>query len=147
MIVVAACSSAGSNSAPALSATTSPPQTVAPIRNPGVLCSRFVDTLLDIARRGVDVPNSTVAARYRALAEAGRDAGEGIAPTIQHLADTLSDLAAGRGTQVAMLDAMSAVTRRCRDMGHPFSAAQAQELQRLFNQSLPTVPSTAAPAP
>jgi hypothetical protein len=145
---VAACSSTSrASSAASASPSTATTATLAPIATASALCSRFVDTLLDVARQRAPVPNTVVAARYAALAGAGRRAGDGIPQAIQHLADALNALAAGSGSQIAMLDATSAVTRRCRQTGHPMSATQARALQQLFQATLNTTPTSVGAAP
>jgi hypothetical protein len=103
--------------------------------------------LLDVARQRAPTSNAAVAARYAALVDAGGQAGDGIPQAIRKVVDALNALAAGTGSQITMLDATGAVTRRCRQTGHPMSAAQAQALQQLFQATLPTTVPSGGTAP
>ena len=148
LVVAAAAGCASSSTSGTGSSTPStlrvPAVAAASVRTPALLCSAFVDTLLDVSRNKASIEMS--AARYQALVDATTGDPEGIVAKIKQLVVDLRGLETGAATETQALDAISAVTRQCRLKGHPFTAAQTQAWRQLFYENLAAA-TTTVPAP
>jgi hypothetical protein len=101
-----------------------------------------VETLLRATREHwVDVQTE---AAYRALAGAGREVDPHTADEIAAVANAMAAAAASTSMSLGVSNATATVIARCKQLGHPITAAQRDELRRLLLQTF-SPSTTAAP--